>query len=324
MRSNALVPNYYADITISDSYFVANGCYCSLMTNYENTSTESRGISEGYRPCVFTYNGITYAGLEFYQTQAASFTWTGISEPKSFVPFKVAYYNTNTKAIINEEINNSLIYTSPNVNIVNMKIKGTLSGLTSTITELNYCGGVISNIQTQLNSKLNLSGGTMSGNLTFASTKGIKYAAGESDTQLWQVYDNSGAYGYALQYNGSGSGNENTLVLISDNQSGTKVNAVTMKQDGTTTFAKAITASGGIIGNASTATTASKVANKLTIKLNGGSTEGTNLFTFDGSAAKTLNITASSIGAAPAYTYQTSDPGAGSSLTTGKLLIVYS
>lgn len=74
-------------------------------------------------------------------------------------------------------------------------------------------------------------------------------------------------------------------------------------------------------GNAATAT---KVNKKLIIKLNGGSTEGTSLFTFDGSTAKTLNITASSIGAAPAYTYQTTDPGAGSSLAAGKLLIVYS
>ena len=38
--------------------------------------------------------------------------------------------------------------------------------------------------------------------------------------------------------------------------------------------------------------------NSITIKLNGGSTEGTNLFTYNGSSAKSLNITASSIGAA--------------------------
>ena len=50
-----------------------------------------------------------------------------------------------------------------------------------------------------------------------------------------------------------------------------------------------------ISGNAGSAT---KVNNNLIVKLNGGSTEGTNLFTFNGSAAKTVNITASSIGAA--------------------------
>ena len=46
------------------------------------------------------------------------------------------------------------------------------------------------------------------------------------------------------------------------------------------------------------ATSANKVNTDLTIKLNSGTTEGTNLFTFNGSAAKTINITPSSIGAA--------------------------
>ena len=46
------------------------------------------------------------------------------------------------------------------------------------------------------------------------------------------------------------------------------------------------------------ATSANKVNTNLAIKLNGGTTEGTNLFTFNGSAAKTINITPSSIGAA--------------------------
>lgn len=45
------------------------------------------------------------------------------------------------------------------------------------------------------------------------------------------------------------------------------------------------------------ATSANKVNNSLTVQLNGGSTEGTNKYTFDGSTAKSLNITPSSIGA---------------------------
>lgn len=46
------------------------------------------------------------------------------------------------------------------------------------------------------------------------------------------------------------------------------------------------------------ATSANKVNNSLIVKLNNGTTEGTNLFTFDGSAAKSINITSSAIGAA--------------------------
>lgn len=45
------------------------------------------------------------------------------------------------------------------------------------------------------------------------------------------------------------------------------------------------------------ATSANKVNKSLTIKLNSGTTEGTNLFTFNGSAAKSMNITPSAIGA---------------------------
>ena len=64
---------------------------------------------------------------------------------------------------------------------------------------------------------------------------------------------------------------------------------------------------GNLNGNATTATTATtatkagsadKVNNNLVIKLNSGTTEGTNQFTYDGSATKNINITPANIGAA--------------------------
>ena len=58
------------------------------------------------------------------------------------------------------------------------------------------------------------------------------------------------------------------------------------------------TIAANISGKANTAGTADKVANNLTIQLNNGTTEGTNKFTYNGSAEKTINITSSSIGAA--------------------------
>lgn len=51
-------------------------------------------------------------------------------------------------------------------------------------------------------------------------------------------------------------------------------------------------------GSSSAGGAANSVANNLKIQLNGGSTEGTNLFTYNGSGAKSINITPSSIGAA--------------------------
>ena len=50
-------------------------------------------------------------------------------------------------------------------------------------------------------------------------------------------------------------------------------------------------------GSSSAGGAANSVKTSLIVKLNGGTTEGTNMFTFNGSAAKTINITASSIGA---------------------------
>lgn len=54
---------------------------------------------------------------------------------------------------------------------------------------------------------------------------------------------------------------------------------------------------GNLTGNVvGTASNASKVENNLVIKLNSGTTEGTNQFTYNGSAIKNINITKSSIG----------------------------
>lgn len=50
-------------------------------------------------------------------------------------------------------------------------------------------------------------------------------------------------------------------------------------------------------GSASAGGPANSVKTNLIIKLNGGTNEGTNLFTFNGSTAKTVNITPSAIGA---------------------------
>ena len=49
---------------------------------------------------------------------------------------------------------------------------------------------------------------------------------------------------------------------------------------------------GNVTGNSTTATTATKVANNSVIKFDTGTTEGTDLYTFNGSAAKTIDIKA--------------------------------
>ena len=68
--------------------------------------------------------------------------------------------------------------------------------------------------------------------------------------------------------------------------------------------------------------TSMPTGSSLVIKLNGGTTEGTNMFTFNGSAAKNINITPASIGAAAAshgthVTYGTDAPKANGTASAG-------
>lgn len=63
---------------------------------------------------------------------------------------------------------------------------------------------------------------------------------------------------------------------------------------------------------ASEAGTARKAKNNLIVRLKGGRTEGTDLFTYDGSTAKSVNITPANIGAAPAaHTHSADDINTG-------------
>ena len=65
------------------------------------------------------------------------------------------------------------------------------------------------------------------------------------------------------------------------------------------------------------ATSANKVNSSLKIQLNSGTTENTTQFTFNGSAAKTVNITASKVGAALASNFGICNTAAGFSLVNG-------
>lgn len=84
--------------------------------------------------------------------------------------------------------------------------------------------------------------------------------------------------------------NDNTTYTLSN---GTTNNTVTLTSSDSSEAAQTVT-----INDVAHASTADEVANSLTIKLNGGKVEGSNLFTYDGSTEKSVNITASGIGAA--------------------------
>lgn len=89
-----------------------------------------------------------------------------------------------------------------------------LSGLTASIAELNHCDGVTSNIQTQLNNRLPLSGGTMTGSIITPkdNSMGIiphtnNYGQiGSSDKKFYRMY--------ATTFNGDLNGKSSSSDLL--------------------------------------------------------------------------------------------------------------
>lgn len=73
---------------------------------------------------------------------------------------------------------------------------------------------------------------------------------------------------------------------------------------------------GDLTGNADTA---DKVNNNLIIKLNSGTTEGTNMFTFNGSATKTVDVTKSAVGLGNVENTKLSTWAGSANLTTTKV-----
>lgn len=112
----------------------------------------------------------------------------------------------------------------------------------------------------------------------------------------------AGNSGQLLRSNGSAAptwidqssivaGNATNATNATNDANGDKIDT-TYRKLSDTAFPNGLT--GNVTGNVSG--TAGSVKNNLIIKLNGGTTEGTNLFTYNGSNEKTINITKSSIG----------------------------
>lgn len=62
-----------------------------------------------FNPCTFTYNGVTYGGLEFKTSDAEAHSVTFVGET-TFDIFALDIYDSNQKVILNEEVYNSISY----------------------------------------------------------------------------------------------------------------------------------------------------------------------------------------------------------------------
>lgn len=141
---------------------------------------------------------------------------------------------------------------------------GKIAASAVTSTELGYLDGVSSSVQQQLDDRLKTSelkvGVTGEGNAVTT----ISY---DSSTKTITLTKGATYNNYSLPAAGSSLGGVKTGGDVSISSGTITVNS------------------------------ANKVKNNLIVKLNSGTTEGTNLFTFNGSAAKTINITPDKIGA---------------------------
>lgn len=214
-RDNGLTPVEIADIAFESQYGGNYATTYSMISNFENFSTVVNS-GEGYRACTFIYNGIHYAGLEFSQTQAASFFWHGIG---NFTPFLVKFYNNSTGAVLNNEINSSISFS--NCTRINYIFIGSLKGNADSASRLNISStdnaiarfdgtnGTIQNSTATLSDEghLSVSGKINSnGDITIGSTNGDT-VTGAGNFKVGVKNDSYGVMPYANNWNSIGASN---------------------------------------------------------------------------------------------------------------------
>lgn len=220
------------------------------------------------------------------------------------------------------------------------KTGGTITGdltVTGTITG-NITGNA--NYATSAGSAGNVTGTVAVGNggtgKTSWTANRIIYAS--SSSALSQL--DAGTSGYVLKSNGSNAAPgwvaQNTLSVgkATNDSDGNPINTTyrkltdnsfdTIDVTDLTAGNLIVTGAGrftnGLYGDlVGTASEASKVTNSLKIQLNGGTTEGSNQFTYNGSAGKTVNITKASIGLGDVENTKLSTWAGSSNLTTTKV-----
>lgn len=208
------ITEYYDGLTIAYKINVAGASTTTLNINGLGAKTVRRNAGEltthlpvntvvilvyttisGTGYWVWADYSVNYAYVrQYYTTANGNYPLltkydAGIAETTSYVTKYTRYSNS---FYINPSTGKLTAPTFVGALEGNANSATTLTGLTATVAELNYCDGVTSNIQTQLNGKaanghthsyLPLSGGTLTGELlintgtTQSATKGIKWSA---------------------------------------------------------------------------------------------------------------------------------------------------
>ena len=134
-----------------------------------------------------------------------------------------------------------------------------LDGVTATTAELNYIDGVTSNVQTQLNSKLNLTGGDISGKLNINNTNSNPFTIRRNSSDTESVGHSLNDNTYTINYVNDETTNK---IVFSLSATDTEANSGASPSESSVTIlnsnnASTVTAnvfSGNLSGNATTAT----------------------------------------------------------------------
>ena len=163
----------------------------------------------------------------------------------------------------------------------------------------------------------------------------FRNASGYTAQSLYSVgvwysryYDGSSWSTWSKQYSSTSKPTASEIGAASSSHTHTKSQITdfptSLKNPNALTFAGAVTGTydGSSAVTITIPTTGATTKSSLVLQLNGGTSEGTNKFTFNGSAAKTINITPASIGAAAAshgthVTYGTAAPKANGTASAG-------
>ena len=228
------------------------------------------------------------AGYSVYTAgSATSVPWSGVTDkPSTFTPST----HTHTKSQITD-----FPASLKNPNSLTISLNGTSQGAYdgSAAKSFNITAASVGAAdKSHTHSYLPLSGGTLTGSLI----------VGDGTDRLVRLltYDGSGFLQLGAQDKGTGvisSYNDGTLTNLDIKSVNTKLYG-SLSPSTTNTFTLgtsslkwnnvySTTFTGSLSGNSSSA---SKVNNNLIMKIKSGTTEGTDLYTFNGSAGKTLDI----------------------------------
>ena len=199
-RVTSVTNRVYTSVDNNTTYGIANNTTNGLIRPWYNHTAASTGPTAGSNATAVAVNGISTTAGRYYALEMDSNGRGFVNVPwtDNNTTYSVVGANGSTGLVKNgSSVTSASGYTAcpiisgvPYYKDTNTTYTLSSFGITATAAELNYCDGVTSNIQTQLNAKaasshthsyLPLSGGTMTGNITYSSKGTCYIGPGDSD-----------------------------------------------------------------------------------------------------------------------------------------------